>query len=143
MNSIQKLGGLASNSPYHMPLKVRVVAVAATTNYTKDGMERSATRLQLADGTGHITAICYDSSKVKMLALDKSVMLRNYIKKPDNTIVINKPTLVAVTSPVAVPDEIKTTAVQGLNAVPKPTKIAEAIKVDKDAITLMGKVVKV
>ena len=55
MTSIHKLGSLASNNPYHMPLKVRVVAVAATTKYIKDGMERSATRLKLADGTGHIT----------------------------------------------------------------------------------------
>ena len=73
-----------------------------------------------------------------MLTVHKSVVLRNYIKKQDNTIVINKPTLVAVTSPVAVPDDIKTAAVQGLNAVPKPTKIAEAIKVDKDGECYQG-----
>lgn len=88
---------LPGNTPYHVPIRVNVVPERW------DGQELP--KIAVADCTGFITAICYDSAKVSMLKLDNSVMLRHFIQKADNTIVINRSTVVSLTSAVTVSDD--------------------------------------
>ncbi|VDI34808.1 Hypothetical predicted protein [Mytilus galloprovincialis] len=134
MNNIEKLMKLPGNTPYHVPLRVKVVAVSATTKYQRDGVEKIA----VADGTGYKTAICYDSAKMSMLKLDNSVMLRNYIKKAYNTIVINRPTVVSLTSAVTVSDVTIAEAKRHIDALPEAVKIIDAVKVEGTTVTIIG-----
>ncbi|VDI24769.1 Hypothetical predicted protein, partial [Mytilus galloprovincialis] len=129
MNNIEKLMKLPCNTPYHVPLRVKV-AVSATT------------KIAVADSTGYITVICYDSAKMSMLELNNSVMLRNYIKKADNTIVINRPTVVSLTSAVTVSDVTKAEAKRHIYALPEAVKIIDAVKVEGTTVIIMGKATK-
>ncbi|VDI13057.1 Hypothetical predicted protein [Mytilus galloprovincialis] len=75
---------------------------------------------------------------MSMLKLDKSVMLRNYIKKADNTIVINSPTVVSLASHVTVSDETKAKAKILIDAVSEAVKIIDAVEVEGNTVTIMG-----
>ncbi|VDH94595.1 Hypothetical predicted protein [Mytilus galloprovincialis] len=68
---------------------------------------------------------------MSMLKLDKSVMLRNYIKKADNTIVINSPTVVSLASE-------KAKAKILIDAISEAVKIIDAVEVEGNTVTIMG-----
>ncbi|CAC5378065.1 unnamed protein product [Mytilus coruscus] len=60
---------------------------------------------------------------MSMLKLDNSVMLRNYIKK-------------------AVSDETKSEVKRLIDALPEAVKIIDAVKVEGNTVTIMGKITK-
>lgn len=106
---MQKISEIINNAivkPYYPPMKVIVATRSEKIMYKKDNTDKEMMYLGLCDTSGHIKATLYDLSKVDGLPNGSTVILRNYLVRPDKTLAITSKSQLFKSSQLQVPDDI-------------------------------------
>lgn len=144
MNNLQKLKSMRGSSPFKVPLKVLVVAVATTSRYRKNEQERSCTEVGVADNSAAMKMLCYDESKLTTIKENATILLRNIIVR-DGHLIVTSATKVSTSCGVVPAEGLKTEARSLVFLPPAPVlTIAEARQTGSDIlVTWKGKIIKV
>lgn len=90
MLTVSKVKGSKGTQPFLLPLKCVTAAVLPPTMYTKDGTQKEMQQLALCDNTGFCKATSFDISKRDLIKEGSTVVLKNYIPKPDALIITSR-----------------------------------------------------
>lgn len=91
---METVANLDPTKPYHGPIKVSVLKVGRIVKYRKNGQDRQYIDLGLCDTTGVVKAICYNPESFPKFQPEKAVILKNYILREKNTLIITRMTKV-------------------------------------------------
>lgn len=146
MLTVAKLKDSRGGKPYAQPLKVKVCAVGNIQNYQIDsGEKKECVTVGMGDATDAIKGTLYDTSKLKTLTGDSTVILMNYIFKNEGepAIVITKNTKVLKTGTMEVPQDILEKGKRIANPPPAVTRPIKAVKTSpvKSLVSVKGRVV--
>lgn len=86
MSTIQHLKK-HSGGPYTKPLRCKVAAIGTRKDYTNQrGDKKSMVMIGLVDQTGYTKGIVYNDTLLQTITVGASVLLKNFISKPDNIV---------------------------------------------------------
>lgn len=127
-------------------MKVKVCAVGHIQNYQVDsGEKKKCVTIGLGDATDAIKGTFYDTSKLKTLSGDSTVIVMNYIFKNEGepAVVITKNTKVLKTGTMEVPHDILEKGKRIANTPPVVTRPIKAVKTSpiKSLVSVKGRVV--
>ncbi|XP_062590718.1 uncharacterized protein LOC134252294, partial [Saccostrea cucullata] len=146
MLTVAKLRESKGNKPYSQPLKVKVCGVGTIQRYqTDNGEKKECATVGLADSTDAMKGTVYDTTKLKSLNADNTVILMNYIYKNENepTVIITKNTKVMKTGAMEVPHATMEKGARIANPPPAMTRPIKDIKTlpVKSLVSVKGRIV--
>lgn len=113
-------------TPYQLPLKAVIATRSEVIMYKKDDADKKMMYLALCDLSGYVKATLYDPEKVARIENGSTVVVKNYIVRNDNTIALTSQTKLFKTSPLEIPENIMTEAINSVRpATPPPMAISE------------------
>ncbi|KAJ8043224.1 hypothetical protein HOLleu_10219 [Holothuria leucospilota] len=144
MLSVANIKSTATTNPYNLPRKVYVVASMEPSQYTRDGVEKEVQHFMVCDHTGYIKLTSFDKSKAEAIKEGTTVIIKNYITKPENIIVTAK-AQVFQAPPMTVSQTIVTEARSILRPPTPPPVDIPTIKSSpvKTLQSLAGKIIQV
>lgn len=93
--------------PYTKPLKATVVAIAPPKEFiNNNGEKKSMILLGLANSEKVFKASLYNS-KMTCIKEGSTLAVKNYITKPDGSLIFNQATSIFLTQPLQVPSKLK------------------------------------
>ncbi|XP_071847331.1 uncharacterized protein [Apostichopus japonicus] len=144
MITIAKIKEMRGKSqPFELPLKCVVPSMLPPTTYNKDGVEKKMQNFVLCDSTGFMKAVTFDVSKTEHVKENATVILKNYITKPDSIIITSK-TKIYRAPTMAIDDTVLREAVNYLRPpTPPPSDIPTVKKSPiKSMQSITGKVIR-
>lgn len=144
MLTISKVKALKGMHPYHIPLKCVIASALPPKTYTKDGVHKEMQQLVLCDNTGYLKANAFDTAKKDVLKEGATVILKNFISKPDAVIITSRTSVFKAPS-LKVDQEIIDQAVVYLRPPTPPPADISIIKSSpvKTIHTVEGKIIQV
>lgn len=144
METIAQLKKGASK-PYQTPLHCTIATRSDLITYQKDGVQKSMMYIALCDTTDFIKATLYEPSKISQFQNGSAMYVRNYICRPDKTLVLTSQTKVYPAKPINVPDEIIQHAINLVRPPTPPPMLIKDVKLSpvKTMATLSGEVTQV
>lgn len=148
MLTVAKLKDSKGGKPYAQPLKVKVCAVGSIQKYQVDsGEKKECVTIGLGDATDAIKGTVYDTTKLKTLSANSTVIVMNYIFKNEGepAVVITKNTKVMKTGTMEVPLDVLEKGERIENPPPAVTRPIKAVKTSpvKSLVSVKGRVVSV
>ncbi|XP_071855534.1 uncharacterized protein [Apostichopus japonicus] len=143
MLTISKVKALKGMHPYHIPLKCVIASALPPKTYTKDGVHKEMQQLVLCDNTGYLKANAFDTAKKDVLKEGATVILKNFISKPDAVIITSRTSVFKAPS-LKVDQEIIDQAVVYLRPPTPPPADISIIKSSpvKTIHTVEGKIIQ-
>lgn len=145
MLTVAKLKDSKGGKPYAQPLKVKVCAVGSIQKYQVDsGEKKECVTIGLGDA---IKGTVYDTTKLKTLSANSTVIGMNYIFKNEGEpdVVITKNTKVMKTGTMEVPLDVLEKGERIENPPPAVTRPIKPVKTSpvKSLVSVKGRVVPV
>ena len=141
--------GNRGSGPYSRPLKVKVIKRDEAMTYRGgDGNQRQALSCAVSDGSSTAKLVCYDPAQFSRLSVGNTVLVRECIRKMEDTqptIIVTKASKIFLTGAIDVPEHHQVEANNILNPPPAETlPIKSALQSPvKRKVSVVGKIVQV
>lgn len=131
--------------PYNTPLRCMLATKSDVIKYHKDGEQKEMIYLGLCDHTGFTKATLYDPSKVANLPNKTSVIINNFIVRPDKMLVLTKQTKIFKTKQMDVPDSLIEATINSVRPATPPPIPTSMIKTSpiKTLTSVAGEITQV
>ncbi|KAJ8029051.1 ATP-dependent DNA helicase PIF1 [Holothuria leucospilota] len=131
-------------APYNKLIKCKVVQVSTPKPFSTNGQEKVLHHLAICDNYTVLKATLYDPGKLNVMSVGATVMIANYILKPDKSVTLTTASKVFRCADMSIDEKFQSVADELINPPPKPIEPCRKVKLSpqKTMTSVQGKIIK-